>query len=200
MKNLFNLRVMTATAMLAAISSVLMVLQFPLPIFPGFLQFDFSDLPALIAAFSFGPVAGVAVVLIKNAIHFTVTTTGGVGELSNFLVWSAFVLPTGFIYHFKKTRGGALLGMGAGIIVAAAAGVFVNYYITIPFYLNVMELPEEVIIGMCSAIIPAVDNLWKVVLISITPFNLFKGTIVSLVTFFIYKQLSWLIQGRYTKH
>jgi riboflavin transporter FmnP len=194
-----RLRKMTVTAMLAAVSFVLMLIQFPIPIFPSFLQFDFAELPALIGAFSFGPVAGVCIVLLKNMLHLTVTSTGGVGELSNFLVWSFLVLPAGLVYRYKKSIGGALLGTVLGVFAASAAGVFVNYYITIPFYINVMGLSEEIIIGICSAIIPAVDSLWKVVLISITPFNLFKGVLISLATFLTYKRLSWLIHGRYIK-
>jgi riboflavin transporter FmnP len=191
----FNPRLMTITAMLAALSSVLMLLQFPLPIFPGFLQFDFSDLPALIGAFSFGPAAGVAIVLIKNAIHLTVTSTGGVGELSNFLVWSSFVFTAGFLYKRFKTRNGALLAMGVSVVVMAITGILVNYFITIPFYARVM-IPLDAIIGICAAIIPSVDSLLKIVLLSITPFNLFKGIILCLVTFLTYKRLSWLIHGK----
>ncbi|MCL1806859.1 MAG: ECF transporter S component [Oscillospiraceae bacterium] len=193
-----SLRVMTVTAMLAGVASVLMILEFPLPIFPEFLKMDFSELPALIGAFSFGPVAGVTIVLLKNAIHLTVTTTGGVGELANFIVGAALVLPAGMVYRFRKTRGGALLGMGIGVFTMAFVGIFANYYITVPFFTRVM-VPEEVLIGICAAIIPAVDSLWKVVLLSITPFNLLKGVSIGLITFLTYKRLSWLIHGRAAK-
>ena len=94
-----NLRTLTMTAMLAAVSAVLMFFSFSVPFVPSFLKLDFSELPALIASFALGPVSGVAVCLVKNLINLMFSTTGGVGELSNFFLGTAFVLPAGFIYR-----------------------------------------------------------------------------------------------------
>lgn len=99
-----NVRYMTMTAMLSAVAFVLMFLDFPVPLLPSFIQMDLSELPALIGAFAMGPVSGVVICLIKNLIHLTITSTGGVGEISNFILGVAFVLPAGIFYRRKKTR------------------------------------------------------------------------------------------------
>lgn len=193
-KSKVNVRMLTVCAMLTAIAAVLQFFDFPLPFFASFLKLDFSDIPALIGAFSFGPVAGVTIQLVKNLIHLFQTTSGGIGELANFIVGAALVLPAGIIYKVRKNRSGALLGMLAGTLLMAAAGALANYFILIPFYTKFM--PLEAIIDMCAAIIPAIDSLGKVILLSIVPFNIFKGVLVSLVTFLSYKRLSRLIHGK----
>ena len=106
------------TAMFGALSFVLQLFEFPIPfIIPSFVEFDFSDLPALIASFSMGPISGVAVTLIKNVVHLTMTTTGGVGEMANFLLTATFVGVAGLIYRFDKKRSGALIGSFSGAVV-----------------------------------------------------------------------------------
>ena len=92
----FNIRTIAVTGMLGALATVLMFLEFPIPmLIPPFIKFDFSELPALLAAYAMGPVSGIAVCFIKNAINLLHTQTGGVGELSNFILGVCFVLPAG---------------------------------------------------------------------------------------------------------
>ena len=95
----FTARKLTVTAIMSAIAFILMMLEFATPITPGFLKFDFSDLPALISAFALGPFWGVATELLKNLLHLPFTGTSGVGELANFFVGAAMVLPAGLIYR-----------------------------------------------------------------------------------------------------
>ena len=97
-----NIRKLTVTAMLAAMSSVLMFFSFSVPFMPSFIKMDFSELPALIASFAIGPLSGAAVCLVKNLVNLFFTTTGGIGELSNFLLGVFFVVPAGIIYKIKK--------------------------------------------------------------------------------------------------
>ena len=99
-----NIRYITVTAMLSAVAFILMFLDFSVPFMPGFIKMDISELPALIGAFSMGPACGVIVCLVKNLLHLLVTTTGGVGELSNFSLGAVFVLTAGLIYKKKKSR------------------------------------------------------------------------------------------------
>ena len=89
----FNVRKLTITAMLAAVSSVLMFFSFNVPLMPSFIKMDFSELPALFASITLGPVSGVVVCLVKNLVNLFFSTTGGVGELSNFILGAFFVLP-----------------------------------------------------------------------------------------------------------
>ena len=88
---------LTMIAMLSAIAFVLMFLEFSVPIMPPFIKMDLSDLPALLGAFAMGPVSGVMICLIKNLMHLFLSSTGGVGELSNFILGACFVLPAGLI-------------------------------------------------------------------------------------------------------
>ena len=189
-------RAIAATAMMGAASAVLMLLSFPMPfLIPGFIKMDFSELPALIASFALGPWWGVLVCLIKNLINVTMTTTGGVGELANFLLGAAFVLPAGYLYRLKKNRVGALLGSVAGAVASAALSFPINLFITYPFYAAAM-IPMETIVGMYSALLPSVDTLEECLLIFNLPFTLLKGVIVTGMTFLVYKPLSVLIKGK----
>lgn len=191
-----NVRRLTATAVAAAVSFVLMLLDFSLPIAPSFIKLDLSDLPALILAFAYGPLAGAATEVVKNLLHLFVTTTSGIGELSNLLLGCAFVVPAGLIYKRKKTRRTALLAMLLGTLSYSVLGIFTNYFLMFPFYTRVMGIPMEAIVAMCREILPFVDNQLKVILLSVTPFNLLKGAVVSLVTFLLYKRLTPLLRGK----
>ena len=99
-----NIRKIAMTGMLSAVSAVLMFLSFSVPFMPPFIKLDFSELPALFAAFALGPVSGVIVCLVKNLVNVFYTTTGGIGELCNFLLGVSFVLPAGMLYMKKKTK------------------------------------------------------------------------------------------------
>ena len=113
---------LAVTAMLAALSAVLMFFEFPLGfIAPSFYEFDFSEVPVLVGTFSMGPIAGVVIEFVKILVKFLIkgTSTGGVGELANFLIGCSFILPAGFIYKYKKTRVGAIVGMLTGTVAMA---------------------------------------------------------------------------------
>lgn len=182
---------MTVTALLSAIAAVLMFLEFPVPVMPGFIKLDVSELPALLATFSLGPVYGVAVCLLKNLLNLAHTQSSGVGELCNFLLGAVFVFTTGLIYNKMKTRKGALIGSLIGALVMAAMSLPINYYITFPFYSNFM--PIEVIIDAYQAIFSGVNTLWDCLLIFNAPFTFVKGLIDVTLTFLIYKRISPLL-------
>ena len=182
------------TGILAAIAVILMYLEFPIPIIPSFIKFDFSELPALIASFGVGPVEGLAVCLIKNLVKLPSSMTGGVGELANFFIGICFVLPAGLIYRFRKNRGGALIGMVSGTLLMAAASFPINFFIVYPAYSKLM--PMEAIIGAYQKILPSVDGLVSCLLIFNLPFTFVKGAVDSLITFLLYKHLSPFLKGK----
>ena len=187
-----NTRKIAITALLSAVATILMFLSFPLPfLIPPFIKMDFSELPALLAAFSMGPISGVAVCLVKNLINLLFTTTGGVGELCNFLMGVCFVLPAGWIYRVKKTRGGALLAAAIGAVAMAVLSVPVNYFISYPFYTSLM--PLDTIIGMYQKLVPSVDGLLSCLVVFNMPFTLLKGALDVMLAFLIYKPLSPLL-------
>ncbi len=191
-------RYIAMTAMLAAVSAVFMIfLQFPIPfLIPSFIEMDFSDLPALIASFSMGPLWGVAVALLKNLVHLLAgfSTTGGVGELSNFLLSAIFVATAGVIYRFHRSRKGALFGATLGALIMAVACVFTNYFVMYPIYYNI--IPEAAVLGLYQELLPSVDSIIKALLIFNMPFTFAKGMLSTLMTFLIYKRISPFIQGK----
>jgi len=180
---------MVLISMFSVLAFVLQLFDFPISaLFPGFLKLDFSDIPALFSSFMFGPVSGIIVELIKNVLHLFVTSTGGIGELANFIVGAAFVGTTGLIYKFKKDLKSAIIGMVSGTVVMGIIAGFTNYFILIPVY-EKLFMPRETIIAICVKILPFVDNLFDVVFFSIVPFNLFKGVIISIITFLLYDRI-----------
>lgn len=195
-KKRLNVKLLAFAGIMAGLSTVLFFLDFPIAvIFPGFLKIDFSDIPALVAAFLIGPLWGVAVELVKNIIHLTVTSTGGSGELANFIVGTLFVFTASSIYQVKKSRKSAIIGMVFGALAMVAGGMIANFFIIIPYYVTVMKLPLETIIEMCSKYVPFINSKLDIILFTIVPFNFMKGFIISIVTLIIYKNISKL-----TKH
>ncbi|MCG8540821.1 MAG: ECF transporter S component [Clostridia bacterium] len=179
-------------AFLSTVAYIFMLMEFPIPFFPPFLTIDLSDMPALIGAFALGPIAGIMIELIKNLLHLiTKTSTGGVGELSNFLVGAALVIPAGIIYAKNRKISGAILGMVLGTIVMAIVGALANYYIIIPFYSNIM--PIDKIISLSASANGAIKDLKTLILYGVVPFNLLKGSIISILTILIYKKISPLL-------
>ncbi len=193
MKETTRIRKIAVTAMLSAVAAVLMALSFSVPLMPSFIKMDFSELPALLASFALGPVWGVGVCLVKNLINLTMTTTGGVGELANFLIGACFALVAGWIYQIRKTRGGALIASLAGAAASGILSVPINYFITYPFYQNFM--PLEAIIGMYQAILPSVNGLLSALIIFNLPFTVIKGLADAAICFLIYKPLSPVLKG-----
>lgn len=189
-----KIRKMTFTAMLGAVATVLMFVDFSVPFMPSFIKMDISELPALIAGFAYGPLSGVCVCLIKNLINLLRTTTSGVGELCNFMLGVAFILPSSIIYKKMKTRKGAVIGSVIGAVLMAVISLPINYFITYPFYSNFM--PMDVIISMYQEIMPSVDGLLACLIIFNVPFTLMKGVIDAIICFLIYKPLSPILHKK----
>lgn len=191
---LYTARYVTVTAMLSAVSFILMFFDFSVPFMPSFIKMDLSDLPELIGAFSMGPLCGVLVALVKNLLHLTISTTGGVGELSNFLLGAAFVLPAGLIYKHKKTKMFALLGAVSGAVIMGVFSIVSNYFMVYPFYYNFM--PKEAILGAYQAILPGMKSILQCLICFNMPFTMVKGFISVAITMLVYKPLSPIIKGR----
>ena len=190
----FKTRKLTVTAVLSAMSIVLAFLGFAIPLMPSFIKLDFSDLPALLAGFAFGPWYAVAVCFIKNIYNLFFGTAGIVGATSNFLLGLLFVVPAAWLYRVKRNLKGAIIGSLAGAFSMAVVGIFTNYYLVYPMYTAMM--PMEVIIGMYQAINPAVTDLWSALIYMNFPFTLVKGLINVVFAFILYKRLSPLFFGK----
>ena len=192
-----NTRKLVVTAMLASLATVLMLFEIPLPfIAPPFYEMDFSEVPVLIGAFSMGPGAGVIIEAIKILINLIMngTDTGGVGEIANFVIGCAYILPAAIIYKRKKTKGNAILSMVVATITMAVLSVFINAYVMIPIYSAFMPLDQ--IIQMGKDIVPLITNTLTFCVFCVAPFNIIKGVLVSVITTFIYKPLSRIIHPK----
>lgn len=184
---MFNL---TRCGLLAAMAVILYYIEIPVV---AFYKLDLSTLPAILAGFAMGPVQGAAVVVLKNLVHLMGTSTAGVGELADILMSCAFVIPASLIYRGNKTRRGALTAMLAGAAAMIAAAVLVNYFILIPAYQVLMNLPLEVIIGMGQKVFGFIDTTVELVICITAPFNLLKATVLSGTTYLLYKRVSPLL-------
>ena len=192
--NRMSTKRMVMLAFLSALAYALMLIHLPFK-YLGFLELEFSDVPAVIAALAYGPGAGIMVELIKNLIKaLTATTTGCVGEMANFLTAACFVGPLGLIFHKYNKKGKVVLSFVAANLGFIIAGIVVNYYITVPLYATLFG-GMEAVVGVASATIPAVKDLATVVILGITPFNVFKGIVVSITGYMVYKAVRNVLQN-----
>ncbi len=167
------LHYITRCGVLSAIAIILFMPLFEIPVI-AFYKLDFSTLPAILAGFAMGPVQAAVVILIKDLFHLTMSSTGGIGELADFLMSCAYVIPASMIYHFIRNRKGALLAMACGTVFMTVIAAFVNRYVMIPLYANFM--PIEEIIAMGTKIWSYIDSQTKLILFITAPFNILKGT------------------------
>ena len=183
MSQIGKTRYMVQVAMLGAAAVVLMFFDIPLPL--------------LIGAFAMGPLAGAAIELIKILLNLVMkgSTTAGVGEVANFLIGCAYVMPAAWIYKTQKTKKNAMIGMAVGTVFLAAAGGLLNAFVLLPAYAAAFGMPMDALVGMGSAVNKAITSLPTFVLFAVVPFNIIKGVVVSLVTMLLYKHISRLLKG-----
>jgi riboflavin transporter FmnP len=179
-----KLNVQIKIALLGTISFLLMFLEFPILPAAPFLKIDFSDLPALLGTFALGPIAGIAVELIKNILVVLIkgTTTAGIGEFANFVIGTVWVIVAGVIYQRMRTIKGAILGLSLGTIALTIAGLLGNYYVFLPLYNKIVPVLSPEIINYLVTII--------------LPFNLIKGVGISIVTLVLYKRVSPILYSQ----
>lgn len=211
-KSLFTTNQMVTISLLSALSYVLMLFHLPYKHL-GFLEIEFSDIPAIIAALQFGPFSGVIVELIKNLIKaLTATTTGYVGELANFLISSAYIIPVGILYKLKKNKSYAgntlkfkveersgfvksnlfvIVMFAIATITMSVTGALLNYYVTVPLFARLFG-GMNVIVGAASAYVPAIKGLGGLIVFGITPYNILKGIAMSIIGYYTYR----LLKGR----
>lgn len=188
MKNRLTTENLAVIAMLSAVAFLLAFIEIPMPLSPPFAMMDLSDLPAVLAAFAIGPVAGVIVEIIKNLLQAMSSVTGGIGELANCLMGCAFVIPAGIIYQRNKTKKGALKGCLAGSLSIGVAAALLNYFVLLPMY--EMFMPIDEVIAAFGQILPFIKTKFDVCLYNALPGNIFKGLVISAFAMLIYKPLS----------
>ena len=197
-KKKVDVRWLVFTALMGALSIVLAeLLKFKTPFMPGFITFDFSDVPAMLASLTMGPVSGVAVCLIKNIFGCFTTSTGCVGELSNFILSAALVLPAGIITHKSEKISRAVIGCLSGAVIMALISIVSNYFLVFPAYSAAYHLPMDVIVGEFQKILPSVNGLLDCLIIFNMPFTFVKGLCAAVVSIILYKKLRPIFSGIY---
>ena len=191
-----NTRMIAQIGMLGAIAVVLMLFEIPLPFAPSFYEIDLSEVPVLIGCFSMGPLAGVLIELIKIILNLCIngSMTAGVGELANFVIGCALVLPAAFIYKRKKTKKAAVIGLITGTLFMTISGCFINAYVMLPTYAKAFGMPIEALVEMGSAVNANITDLFTFVMFAVVPFNLLKGVLVSVIVLLIYKKISPILK------
>jgi riboflavin transporter len=185
-----SINTIVKVGILSALAAIIAVFEFMLPLLPPFLKLDFSEIPALLAAFSLGPASAVLIELIKNILHLFSTQTVGIGELANFLVGISYVIPVGIIYKLDKSRKGALTALTAGTASMIIFSSIFNYFILLPLYAKVLHFPTDAVVKMGTAIDKYIVDVKSLIALGIVPFNLIKGVVISTIVILIYKRLS----------
>ena len=187
----FGTKQMVRVAVFGALSGIFYIfIKFPVPFLPPFLEFHFDEIPAFIASFAYGPISGLLVLLIKTLIKLPLTSTLGVGELSDLIYSAAFIIPAAIVYKKHRNFGGVFVGLATGTLFQLSVSLLSNIYLMIPFYMKVMEFPEQAILGMCQAANPKITNIgWSYGLLAVLPFNAIKDVAVILLTLFTYKSV-----------
>ena len=190
-KTRFSVGVMTRIAILTAIASILFLIEIPVV---AFYKLDLSNIPVLLGTFSMGAVPGLIILFLKSAIGLLHSSSAGVGELADFIMGATLILPAALIYHRNKTRKSAIIGMLIGTLCTAIAGVLVNKFIMLPFYMGAFHMDMQGILDFAR--VTGVDTEWKLLLLITGPFNLLKGTVLCIVTGLIYKPLSPILHEK----
>lgn len=186
-RKFFTTRTMTTLAVLAAVGYGLSWLEFP--IFPAasFLKLDFSNIATMLGGYLFGAPGAIAIEGIKQLLIWpTKPSTGGVGEIANFIMTTAFVLVPSILYRYKKGIPWVGIGMGIGCVCQIAAALICNRFITFPLFAKYL--------GMTAG--EAFAALWPFVL----AFNAIKAASVSVLTFLLYKRMSNVLKWLTAQH
>jgi len=180
-------------AVCSAIATVLHMLDFPLPFLaPGFYKLDFSELPVMLCGFYLGPSAAVLCEAVKILLKLLLkgTSTAFVGDFANFVIGCSLVLPAAIIYHIRKTRLGALIGLIVGTLTLTVFGSAFNAVYLLPKFSELYGIPLDGIIGMGAQINSGITSVSTFVLLAVAPLNLCKGIAISVLTLLLYKRIA----------
>ena len=179
---------MTRIAILAAAACILDLLQIPIV---AFYKLDLGNVPVLLGTFAMGPIPGIIILALKCLIGLLHSSSMGIGKLADFLMSLALIVPAGLVYYRNKTRKDAIIGMLIGTLCMTVAGVLINKWILLPFYMTAFHMDMNGILAYAG--VNGVDSEWRLLLLVTGPFNLLKGVLLCLVTALIYKPLSPLL-------
>ena len=198
-KKLLQLRQVTAArrvsiiGICAAIATVLHMLDFPLLFLaPEFYKLDFSELPVMLCGFYLGPSATVICEAVKILLKLLLkgTSTAFVGDFANFAVGCSLVLPATVIYHLRKSKRSAIVGLAVGTVILTIFGSAFNAIYLLPKFSQLYGLELSAIIAMGSKINAGIQDITTFVMLAVAPLNLIKGAAVSVLTMLLYKRIA----------
>ena len=188
-KQNLKLRTYVTIGMLSSIAFLLMLIKFPLPGLPVFLQIDFSDVPPLIAAITMGPIAGILVEVIKNLLDwiFSGTPTGiPVGHIANLATGILFILPAYYIYKKFNSIKGLLVGLVVSTVIMSVGMSVLNYFVFLPMYSYFLNYD--------------MGNFLLLAVTGILPFNLIKGILLMFVVLVLFRTMKKWIQHQQAQY
>lgn len=179
-------------AIMGAVAFVLQFFSFNVPVISLFANFDFSALPEIIGGFILGPLGAIEIIVIKLGLilAFKGTSSMFTGEVQNFLLSCAYVLPAILYYRKNRTKKGAITGLALGTFLSIVIAIFTNLYLIYPAYIYLYGMSWESIIGMFNAVNPMINSKLTFVLWSVIPFNTISRVVTSLIAFVLYKRIS----------
>ena len=187
----------TVCGMFGALAGTLMLLEIPVFFAPSFYKIDLSELPVMIGGMYLGPVAAVIIELVKILLKLVLkgTTTAFVGDFANFAVGCSLVLPAVIVYHTRKNRTRALVGLVTGTLVMTVFGTLFNAWYLLPAFSKLYGIPMDALIEMGTAVNPRIHDITTFVIFSVGPLNLLKGVVISILTLLLYKRISRFLHG-----
>ena len=197
-ERILSTRKITMIGLFSAIAVILHMFDFPIPFLaPFFYKLDFSEIPALVGAFAFGPVAGVMIEFCKILLKLVIkgTSTAFVGDLANFVIGCSLVLPASIIYMFKKTKKVAVMSCVAGSVFMTVFGTAFNGIYLLPAFSVMYGMPLEAIIAMGAEINGKINSVTTFVCFAVAPINVIKSVAASTVTLAVYKPLSPILKN-----
>lgn len=191
MKN-SRVRTITMAAIMGAVAFILQFFSFNVPFLSPFANFDFSALPEIMGGFILGPIGAIEIIVIKLGLilSFKGTTSMFTGEIQNFILSCAYVLPAILYYRKNRTKKGAITGLLLGIIISVVIAIFTNLYLIFPAYIYLYGMSWDQILGICAAVNPYISTKISFVAFSVIPFNLISRCTTSIITFLLYKKIS----------
>ena len=197
-KKINPVKFITVTGIFGALAVILYVVvpDFGLGFTPPWLKVHLDEIPMFLAGYMYGPIAALMVDLIKTLVKLPMSSTACVGEIGDFIFSLIFVLPAVLIYERKRKLSSVFIGFGVSTVAQIIFAMLMNVYFMIPFYSMLYGLPESVLEGMCTKIIPAVQGenwKWLYASIMVAPMNAIKDSIVIVVVLLLYKRLHILI-------
>ena len=170
---------LTLIGILAAMSWIISFFSFPLLYWAPFLKVDFSDIPILLGMYLYGPLSGIAIGAVRSLLSYV--ASGGeagfpIGDTTAFIATLVYTLP---IYYAIKdgalNRKKTILSTLIGMLTLTITMALLNWLVVAPLYMRVMGF--------------SVGPIREYLAISVIPFNLIKGLLVSTIFFSIFYQL-----------